>query len=455
LTMIYPIIIPVFILGIIASYFLIRHPEYLIYSYLILVPVLPPLQAGSIELSSLDLLTVPTIICLLLIISRQKFRIRGRFTIGLFLYVAAACLSYISFTLQHSMFQMLAFFRLIRLIEMFLPILLASQILYRLEREKVIRLFLIGGGLAGLIGILMFVGGVSLRDSQSFSHQGLSIYRAGGTHGGSGSFGNLMAISSLLAFWVLMYSKTFKDRVVRSKLFRLAIISGVITSVGLLVSLSRAGIVYLMVGVFVLIVPLIRKPGRLVGVVITTFLVLIALVIFWDNITQHEMIGAAILAGEKRLLGMGELSSDFESVSSHRNVYWEKSWNLYSSKMAAWPLGLGYKALKIHYEVPPDNNYMQSLFEMGVFGLMSLLAMVILGFRAAWLQMRQNFNLGLLIFALWLGYMLSMFSGDYLTCWHNVTPLFLLLMVVSENVRKESSVRSECNQQMSIAYSQI
>jgi len=453
--MIYPMIIPVFILGIIITYYLIKHPEFLIYSYLILVPVLPPLQAGSIELSALDLLTIPTVICLFLTISRQKFRIRGRFTVGLFLYVAAACLSYISFILQNSMIQMPAFFRLIRLVEMFLPILLASQILHRLERDKIIRLFLIGGGLAGLIGILMFVGGVSLRDSQSFTHQGLSIYRAGGTHGGSGSFGNLMAISSLLALWVMMYSKTFTDRVVRSKMIRLAVISGLITSVGLLVSLSRAGIVYLMAGMFVLLVPLLRKPGKMMGVMVTAVMVLIALIVFWDNITQHEMIGAAIQAGEKRLLGMGELSSDFESVSSHRNVYWEKSWNLYSSNMAAWPLGLGYKALRVHYDIPPDNNYMQSLFEMGAFGLMSLLAMIVLGFRAAWLQMRRNFNLGLLILALWLGYILSMVSGDYLTCWHNVTAFFLLLMAVSENVRITLPESDGRNMKMSVAYSHI
>lgn len=413
-------------------YYLIKKPLWLLGCYIVAVPILPPLPIGSIELSALDFLTIPTLIHIIYNFSKSGYKIKGAFTIGLFLYVAAAVVSFISFTLQNTFFSTPIFLRLIRLIEMFLPVLLASQIILKLQKEKVISLFLIGGGLAAVAGLVMYLSGYSMRDSQSFGFAGELIYRAGGTHGDSGSFGNLMGITSLLAIWVLIYSKVFIDIIVRRRIVILASVSGAVCFIALTTSLSRGGVLLLALGICVLLFPLLKQPGKLLRIFIVTAIIIFASVGLLYTQIDNFLINAAFEAFQTRILELSDITTDFESVSSHRTDMWRKSWNIYSKNPTAWPLGLGYKSLRLHYNIPPDNNFFQSLFEMGIPGIISLLTMIIFGFKAAREKIRFNLNEGIVVLALWLGYISSMVTGDYLTCWHNVPVFFILLGVLSK-----------------------
>lgn len=428
----YLLAVPAIVLVVVAIYLLTRRPDWLLYCYLVAVPVLPPLPVGSIEISALDFLAIPALINVIYNMAQNGARIKGPFTIGLFLYTLAALISFISFTLQHTMFSVPIFLRLIRLMEMFLPVLLASQILHRLRKESAIGLFLIGGGLTALIGLIMYLSGFTLHDLQSFTFEGEFIFRAGGTHGDSGSFGNLMAITTLVALWVLIYSKTFSNKRERNRLVILASISGAFSLFALMTSLSRAGALLLLLGFCVLLAPSLKRPGRLVKILIVTTVVLLVIAGLFYTQVENYLVIAAVEAFQQRILGMSELASDFATISSHRNVMWQKSWNIFKNSPLAWSLGLGYKSLKLHFGIPPDNNFFQSLFEMGILGAASLLALVILGFSAAMKQIHRNLGIGFLMLALWLGYVSSMTTGDYLTCWHNVPVLFILLTVCAK-----------------------
>ena len=426
----YLLVIPIVILALIYFYFIVKKPVWLLASYLVAIPILPPLPLGALELTALDLLTVPTIILIIYDFSRNGISIRGKLPAGFFLYVAAAVISFVSFTLIHGRFSGQILFRLIRLIEMFLPLLLAVQYADQLKKDKAAMLFLMGTGLAAAAGIVMFLSGFSLRDMQSFALEGELLYRAGGTHGNSGSFGNLMGLAVLLACGALIYLNEIADRAVRTRLLMIALVCGAVSLVGLIASLSRGGMLLILTGLCILLAPLVRRPTKLIKIMAVAAIVLaLILGILYTQFDNRLMTGAAEVF-QRRILGLGEITSDFETISSHRNVVWNMAWNIFRANPPAWPFGLGFKALSQQYNIPPDNNFMQALFEMGIFGAIALITLLVFGLMAAIQTIRRDKAFGIIFLALWIGLMSNMLSADVLTYWHNIPPLFILLIIL-------------------------
>jgi len=274
------------------------------------------------------------------------------------------------------------------------------------------------------VGVLMYLTGTTLRSSQTFVAEGELFARAAGTHGDSGSFGNLMGLSVLVAIGVMIYSVHRKNK-------KYAMAAGIICLLGLLLSLSRGGIVLTALGFAVLLVPLLSRPGKIIRAVFITALALGVIFALVRTQTDNRLISLAVEDFQERVSGLGELGSDFETISSHRNVYWEKSWGIFKNKPVAWPFGLGYKSLKLHYESLPDNNFLQAFFEMGLFGLAAFLIMILTGLIAGIKTYRANRPDGILILALWLALVSNMLSADVMTYWHNIPGLFILLIAIS------------------------
>lgn len=423
--MIFLSLIPMAVLFAVGVYLAINKPAWLLAGYLIAVPLLPPFPVGPIELSMLDILAIPTFVRILLNMSRSGFIIKGSLARAFFLIIAAAIVSFLSFTFQTSLFSGQIFMRLIRLLEMFLPVVLAYQTLRDYPRDKIIRAFLIGTGLTAAVAIVMFLKGITLRESQTFIEDGMEIFRAGGTHGDSGSLGSLMGIGVLVPIWVLIHYN-------RHRLAKWALLCGGLSLMALIMTLSRGGLILAALGIAVLILPLLKRPGKLLKVALVGIILISVGAFAATRYLNNDLIELAASDFQQRVSGLTGLTDDFESVSSHRNLQWEQGFALYKSSAMAWPFGLGYKALKLHYDTLPDNNFNEALFEMGVFGLAAFLIFIFTGLRDAFRQVHSHKALGILAVALWMGLIANMVSADVLTYWHNIPPLLILLIIVSE-----------------------
>jgi O-antigen ligase len=429
----YPIIIVLSVTLAGVCYLLLRNPSALIACYIVAVPVIPPVPIGPIEVTVLDLLAVPAVVLIIHRVFAVDRTIRGYFPSGLVIYVLFGAISFISFTMQQRLFSLSIFLRLIRLIEMTLPVILVSQMPKTIKKDHILALFLIGGGLAAAAGIVLFSTGISMRESQTFAAMGEIIFRAAGTHGDSGSFGNLMGLVSLTAIWALIHASFFPARLLNRRLMALTVVSGVLALAGLMLSLSRGGIVLLFIGFAVLLAPLLRRPGKLLRISIIALIVISSGVgLVWIQ-AQNIPAARVLNALGDRLSSLTGIRSDLGALSSYRTDFWAEAWGIFKSAPEAWPFGLGYKSLRLFYDLPPDNNFFSALFEMGFFGLVSLILMIVLGFKAGFRRLKSNQAGAILILALWVGLTSNMVTADVLTYWHNIPGLFILLTVFADS----------------------
>lgn len=419
------------VVGLALYYYFIRSPLMLLTAYVMALTVLPPIPIGSIEVSLLDYLALPTLILVIYQLAHNRFQLRGMIAITFMMFVVAAIISYISFSFQQTAFNLSMLMRLMRLIEMLLPVLLISQLYDKYPREKFILPFLIGSALTALIGVVMFSLGISLRESQTFATGGELFFRAAGTHGGSGSFGALMGLATIVALWVLLYFN-LEDEPKKQRLYKLtATVCGICTLIGMVAALSRGGFVALAVGLIFLILPLMRTPKKLLKVILIGAIFILAAIPLLDIYTEGSLLGSGYQQFVERISGLSELADQAEEVTGGRTVFWKMAFDLYSSQPLAWPFGLGYKSLRLYYDMPPDNNFNQALFEMGVFGLLSLLSLLYAIFRAARDNIKTEPSIAILLLSLLLSLISLMVSADVMTYWHNIPPLFILIISLS------------------------
>jgi len=428
------------IITLLAFFFLYRRPVYIISLYLISVPVLPPIPIGGIEISILDLLAIPTALALIYIMPTEKNRIQGYFNIALLFYLFVAIISYVGFLMTTGMVSMAILMRLIRLVEIALPVLLASFLYARMGINNIIVPFLSGGAIASLLAIIFYMTGFTLRTSQSFAAQGFEYFRAAGTHGDSGSFGNLVGLTLLLSCWALLYLKEIATGQNCKILLAVSIPAGILSLAALAISLSRGGMLLFAIGFIILLIPLLRKPLKLVKIIVIVLTVLLIGSALINTFIDNSLVSISIDAFWNRITGLAELSENFEEVSSSRSYYWQKSWELFKNTPLAWTFGLGYKSLPLHYNLLADNNFNQALFEMGVLGGVTFLFMIFLGIYAGLKALYNNPNYGIIILAIWLALISNMISADIMTYWHNISAIFIILsyLYFKSNIKSET-----------------
>lgn len=429
-----------------AIYFLYKKPVYLLSCYLLAVPVLPPIPIGSVEITILDLLTIPTFFALAYLLPNNGWKFGGNFSLGFLFYAVAAVISFGSFTLQESFFSLPLFLRLIRLFEMFLPLLLASFLLHKMNRRNILESFLIGGAIAAVLAVVFYLADFQLRLAQSFAAGGTELFRAAGTHGDSGSFGTLAGLVLLVSVWVMIYINEPGHKFFQQRLKIIALMSAVTSTLALVLSLSRGGALLFILGFIIILLPLLKQPLRLIKIIMIGLAVILLGAAVFNTFIDNQLLSAGLDAFWNRITGLAELTDDFDTVSSGRSYYWRESWELFKSKPWAWPFGLGYKSLNLYYPLVPDNNFNQALFEMGLSGVLALLAMLILGFVSGLKNLYRDTGRGIIIMGLWIGLISNMISADVLTYWHNIPPLFILLIYFSRSGSKDSrSLSPEAN----------
>jgi len=74
-----------------------------------------------------------------------------------------------------------------------------------------------------------------------------------------------------------------------------------------------------------------------------------------------------------------------------------------------------------------DNNFNQALFEMGIAGAAALITMIILGLIACFRAVYKHLETGIILPAVWIGFISIMITADALTYWHNISALFILM----------------------------
>lgn len=426
------------IVGLLLYFYFIRFPLILLTAYVAALTVLPPIPIGSIEVSLLDYLALPALILVIYNLSHNQFKLRGLIAISFSLFVVAGVISYISFTFQQTTLNVSMVMRLIRLIEMLLPVLLISQLYHKYPRDKFLLPFLIGSAVTAIIGVMMFSLGLSLRDSQTFATGGELFFRAAGTHGGSGSFGALMGLATIVALWVILYFNLEDDRSKQRRYKLIALGCGLCTIIGMIAALSRGGFVALAVGIILLLLPLLRTPKKFLKVIIIGSVFVLAIIPAIDMFTEGSLLGSGYQQFIERISGLSELADQAEEITGGRTVFWRMAYDLYSSHPLAWPFGLGYKSLVLFYKIPPDNNFNQALFEMGLFGLAALLSLLYSIFRAAKENFQYNPSVSILLLALLLSTISLMISADVMTYWHNIPPL--LILIISFSGKREDAI---------------
>ena len=393
-----------------------------------LVPLLPPLELGKIEISILEFLTIPAVIYLLF--SRNFSIFKGTIPNLFLFYFIFSFLSFLSFAFYTQSFSIEIFFRLIRLIEIILPIIIIYQIRGSLSFQNIVFLFLLGCSATGLTSIFLFLSNKSLCDSQTFA--GGSIFRAAGTHCDTSSFGNLMGIAVIVSSWVLLNWRKINFLGFKRGTKVIAYLTTLITFLALILSSSRGGWVLVAVGFLFLLLPYLNLRNlnytfvKKMFVAVFFMSAILVTLFVWQK--DNELIEIAFNAFQERLFGLSEIGSSFEDVSSGRLTNWLTGWSIFVDTPSAWLFGLGYKSLILEYNIPPDNNFLQAFLEMGFFGFLSLILFVFAIFQYGYRVYLKNKTLGSLVLGIWAGMIANMLVVDAITFWHNIPPILILIL---------------------------
>jgi O-antigen ligase len=248
-----------------------------------------------------------------------------------------------------------------------------------------------------------------------------------------GLFYDASALGNFCACFLIMCVVALVHREGGKKILPGAVASagGVLFLMALLLSFSRAPLLAAGISCVALAILERHRWARSRGTSLRLLLALAAL----------GLVAAAIFA-----LALPEFASgywaragfDWNSILSSPDVVLSgrlESWRAIARFIGEHPwqtlAGVGYKTLPYseHFgkRVIPDNMYLSSLVETGVFGLCALLAVnaaiLLVCFRAS----RRGSFFGKWMFCFWAGEMFEMFAGDILTFWR-VLPVYFWVL---------------------------
>lgn len=217
------------------------------------------------------------------------------------------------------------------------------------------------------------------------------------------------------------------------------LLGGIVLSVTLILSYSRASLLNLLVAAWVL--SLVRLGGRRRSIVL--------------------FCGALILAAIGVQLWAPSFSESYWTrIAGSFQYFWSSPDGVLSGRLTHWQVvfhflarepwhavfGVGYKTLPysnyIGTTVIADNTYLSLLAETGVVGLAAFIALNAAILRTGWRALRSPRPgaafFGEWIFCFWCGEMVQMLSGDLITYWR-VLPLYFWLLGAAARETGEST----------------
>lgn len=297
-----------------------------------------------------------------------------------------------------------------------------------IERQQLSRLLLaygIGGGLAILIGIVVHVLQIEIRnDQQKLWMDGGYQLRAGGLIGNSGAFGHLTAtwcVTSVGALCLVRRAKhwlTLSSAVVLISLYTIYIASSRATALHLITGLGTVGMM--------LPSHVAMRRHLLCGAIVAALVLAlpIALSQFRDQPAGNSC--NAVMTNLERFVP-GLNGGDMNEFTSNRAGNWPE----YIAMMSdSWLLGSGYKTGVRMHEESPDNSYLSVMLETGLAGFlcMSLFVMSVF-YRLIGLHQAGDRYAGLLL-PVCVGQLTHCLTSDIYTFWITMPVVYLLLGLV-------------------------
>jgi O-antigen ligase len=394
----------------------------LLISYCMLPLITPPITVGNLQISILDFLFLLSIPALL---TAKQFRLSVP-ALALIAFVFAALISVL--WINSSSTLTMALLRAIRFVEIIIPFLLASTIT---PAPSLLRRMLITFTWSGLVsiivGIIMFELQISFRDVQTFKYpNGQWLNRAGGIFSDSSAFGHLLATWLLFAYFTI-------NLIIKNTLLRFLSILTIlaVSTYALYASLSRSAIIGLLaaIGIFYLI----RFPRawlKFRNRSTKSLLIIISLTCIFAFINFERIENAVSFIKERFIASALQTISDVwnpEQASSGRVAVWQT----YLPYLQENPLtGIGYKALKLEYNLAPDNNYLAVLVETGIFGFFWFILFLISLMFHLFKRSREESIFAWLLVIVWTAQMVMAFSLDIMTFWATMPSLLAVTSVV-------------------------
>jgi O-antigen ligase len=395
----------------------------LLHGYTLFVPAIPTLPLGNLQVGALDLLFV---LALPVLVLQRHFRI----TLSI-LGLAGFCFTaLVSVAIIDDSSRTGALLRAVRLIEIAMPLFLASSVrLTREEVRKLFRSFLIGGVTSILIGIVIFVFQIPFGDVQRYRFPtGEMLDRAGGIFSDSSAYGHLVATWLIIGLGTL---PAFVQRR-RATLLLRALIFLAIGGFALYGSVSRSAFLGLIAAACVgLIFPVPRSwRSAQLRVSLRLALLSVLLAVAFVFIAPHSAWRTATFINQRLVYGtFGALLNVEEAnrITSGRI----ENWTNYLPYVLENPLtGIGYKALILERGIPPDNNYLSVLVETGLIGL--ALFLVFLGgtFIALFFAYLRGNPFAWTLLLVWSAQAAMALAIDVITFWGTIPGLLVLTGVV-------------------------
>jgi hypothetical protein len=254
-------------------------------------------------------------------------------------------------------------FLVLRLVTSFLPFLLFDQITNYSEKNLLLflRLFLTGLSIAVIAGLVMFIFGIELRDGQQkLWYDGGSMARAGGLTGNSGGFGYVSALFTSY-LWI---DRSVSKKPMNIIAFYILIFVGL---AGIILSSSRAGLLFLIVVFAVLlIVKIIFLDRSLIKIFFQSLIIvlLVAWVLSLGLQLDNEL--AFFLSRSLERLDILNLYGQDAYFQSVRFTNWPI---IITEIQNNWFIGLGYKQFASNFEIYSDNSFIGIAIDGGVFAL--------------------------------------------------------------------------------------
>jgi O-antigen ligase len=403
---------------------------YLLTLWVLLPPLIPPLQADWIKISVVDPLGAVSLILIVAAALCGKIRY-STFHASVIVFCIICIVTTASFWGEHEFVESLL--RAIRQAFVFSPIFLVALIPLQIRLyNTLLACLIVSYGLGILLSMIFYSAGFDFATAhqQFWSPEGVHVApRAGGTVGDSSAFGHLIASWAAIAIGVLSYQPA-RPR----KLILIALVVGV-AGWGLYGALARSAILDLVVALALLLVLHPAGLRRLTAfrlVLIVTVPLTVAVLSSFSLIAPlpqdfHDRVNRFIAPFEA-ILGFGDApTTNLDSLSSGRLSNWATIWKVLSDN---WLFGAGYKYLSLKFNLPADNMFILTFAEIGLFGSIAFVLVLAVPLIRLLSRSRRDTMLSRIGLAMWVGQVCHAIFVDTFTFYTSM-PMVLIFIALA------------------------
>jgi O-antigen ligase len=403
---------------------------YLLVLWLVLPPLVPPLQADWIKISVVDPLGAASLV--LIVAAALCGRIRySAFHASVIVFCIICIVTTASFWGEHEFLESLL--RAIRQAFVFSPIFLVALIPLQVRLYNTLLMCLVVAyGVGILSSMIFYTAGFDFATAhqQFYSSEGVHVAaRAGGTVGDSSAFGHLIASWAAIALGLLSYQPSRLRKIISIGLVV------AIAGWGLYGALARSAILDLVVALTVL---LVLHPGGLRRLTAFRLILVVTIPLTVAVLSSFSMIAPLpqdfqdrlnrFIAPFAAILGFGDTpTTNLDSLSSGRLSNWATIWKVLSDN---WLFGAGYKYLSLKFNLPADNMFILTFAEIGLFGSLAFILVLTVPLVRLLSRSRRDTMLSRIGLAIWVGQVCHAIFVDTFTFYTSM-PMVLVFVALS------------------------